>query len=180
MRYPRALNKARPTWVNREMKPRNASLHEIERIYRTKAAGFLRLALATTGEIERAPDALQEGFADAIRSLGTFRGTGSLEAWLARCVLNAARDSYRPAELNGDAPSTQGSSEPSSEGARAVVREAIMRLPRRQREAVFLRYYLDLDYSSIAEALGVEKGTVSASLHAAKAALIDVLQEVEL
>jgi RNA polymerase sigma factor (sigma-70 family) len=161
------------------MKPESASLRAIEQIYRTKASGFLRLALATTGNIERARDALQEGFAGAIRSRDTFRGTGSIEAWLARCVLNAARDSYRPADLNGDAPSTQGSFEPAIDASWSVVREAIMQLPRRQREAVFLRYYLDLDYRSIGEALGMEKGTVSATLHAAKAALAEVLQEVE-
>lgn len=161
------------------MRPKSASLGAIEHAYRTKAGGFLRLALATTGNVERARDALQEGFADAIRSLGTFRGTGSLEGWLARCVLNAARDGYRPAELNGDAPSAEGGFEPSSDGARAVVREAIMQLPRRQREAVFLRYYLDLDYRSIGEALGMETGTVSATLHAANTALANMLQEVE-
>jgi RNA polymerase sigma factor (sigma-70 family) len=161
------------------MRSKRASLREIERVYRARGSGFLRLALATTGDIERARDALQEGFADAIRSLGTFRETGSLEAWLARCVLNAARDSYSPTELNGDAPPAEGSFEPSSDGARAVVREAIMQLPRRQREAVFLRYYLDLDYRSIGEALGMETGTVSATLHAANTALANMLQEVE-
>ncbi|MGD0165746.1 MAG: sigma-70 family RNA polymerase sigma factor [Gaiellaceae bacterium] len=161
------------------MRPKGASLEAIERIYRTKASGFLRLALATTGNVERARDALQEGFAGAIRSRNTFRGTGSIEAWLARCVLNAARDSYSPADSNGDVSSTEGNFELSSDGARAVVREAIMQLPRRQREAVFLRYYLDLDYRAISEALGMERGTVSATLHAARAALAEVLQEVE-
>lgn len=161
------------------MRSKSASLEAIERVYRTKAGGFLRLALATTGNVERARDALQEGFAGAIRSRGTFRGSGSIEAWLARCVLNAARDNFRPADLNGDAPSAEGSFEPSDDGARAVVRTAIMQLPRRQREAVFLRYYLDLDYRAIGEALGMEKGTVSATLYAAKAALAEVLQEVE-
>ena len=179
MRYLRPLNKAEPDRVNREMRSKSASLEAIERVYKTKAAGFLRLALATTGNIERARDALQEGFARAIRSRDTFRGTGSIEAWLARCVLNAARDSYDPVELNGDAESTEGSFELSSDESRPIVREAIMQLPRRQREAVFLRYYLDLDYRAIGEALGMETGTVSATLHAAKAALAETLQEVE-
>jgi RNA polymerase sigma-70 factor (ECF subfamily) len=161
------------------MRPSSASLAAIERVYRTKASGFLRLALATTGNIERARDALQEGFAGAIRSRETFRGTGSIEGWLARCVLNAARDRCSPADLNGDARSTEGSFEPSNDTSRTVVRGAIMQLPRRQREAVFLRYYLDLDYRSMAEALGIEQGTVSATLHAAKKALAEVLQEVE-
>jgi RNA polymerase sigma factor (sigma-70 family) len=123
---------------------------------------------------------LQEGFARAIRSRDTFRGTGSIEAWLARCVLNAAHDAYRGlADLNGDAARFEDGLGYSGEGTQLIVREAIMRLPRRQRDAVFLRYYLDLDYRSIAEALGIETGTVSATLHAAKAALAEVLQEVE-
>jgi DNA-directed RNA polymerase specialized sigma24 family protein len=162
------------------MRSQRASLREIERVYRTKGSGYLRLALATTGDIERARDALQEGFADAIRSRGSFRGTGSIEAWLARCVLNAAHDSFRglPA-LNGAAPQSEHGFGSSGDGVEPIVREAIMRLPLRQRDAVFLRYYLDLDYRSIAEALGIEKGTVSATLHAARATLAEVLQEVE-
>ena len=44
-------------------------------------------------------------------------------------------------------------------------------LPERQRLAVFLRYFADLDYRSIATALDIEVGTVSATLAAAHAAL---------
>ena len=51
-------------------------------------------------------------------------------------------------------------------------------LPQRQRDALFLRYYLDFDYRAIAEALDVEVGTISATLHAARSSLMDALQEV--
>ena len=51
-------------------------------------------------------------------------------------------------------------------------------LPERQRLAIFLRYYADLDYRAIAEALGVEVGTVSATLAAAHAAVRKRLEEV--
>ena len=47
------------------------------------------------------------------------------------------------------------------------MRAALAALPERQRLALFLRYYADLDYAGIAEALGVSRGTVSATLHAA-------------
>ena len=40
-------------------------------------------------------------------------------------------------------------------------------LPERQREALFLRYYADLEYRVIADLLGIEVGTVSATLSAA-------------
>ena len=54
---------------------------------------------------------------------------------------------------------------------------AIAALPERQRLAVFLRYYADLDYASIAEALGVKAGTVAASLSAAHENLRKTLEE---
>jgi RNA polymerase sigma factor (sigma-70 family) len=61
-----------------------------------------------------------------------------------------------------------------------IVREAVHELPQRQRDVLFLRHYLDLDYTAIAAALGIEIGTVSATLHAARAALAEALQEVPL
>jgi RNA polymerase sigma factor (sigma-70 family) len=71
---------------------------------------------------------------------------------------------------------------PSSNGnasEQADVRLWVAALPERQRLAVFLRYYADLDYRAIAQVLGVEVGTVSATLSAAHQALRRSLQEVE-
>jgi RNA polymerase sigma factor (sigma-70 family) len=157
-----------------------ASLLVIERVYRERGGSFLRLALAQTGDVESARDALQEGFARAVRSRASYRGTGPIEAWLARCVLNAARDSRRRRgeDASADDPVDPGADFHADAGS-MVVREAVGRLPRRQRDTLFLRYYLDFDYSTIAEALGVEVGTVSATLHAARAALARALQEVQ-
>ena len=53
----------------------------------------------------------------------------------------------------------------------ATVRAWVALLPERQRLAVFLRYFADLDYRSIATALEVEIGTVSATLATAHTAL---------
>jgi len=58
------------------------------------------------------------------------------------------------------------------------IRRWIAVLPARQREAIFLRYFADLDYGTIAEALGIEIGTVSATLGAAHRSLRKKLQEV--
>jgi RNA polymerase sigma factor (sigma-70 family) len=59
------------------------------------------------------------------------------------------------------------------------VRAWVAALPERQRLAVYLRYYADLDYRAIADALDVEVGTVSATLNSAHQALRQSLQEVE-
>jgi RNA polymerase sigma factor (sigma-70 family) len=61
---------------------------------------------------------------------------------------------------------------------RMAVRAALAALPRRQRDALFLRHFLDFDYAAIAATLGVEVGTVSATLHAGRAVLARALQEV--
>ena len=58
------------------------------------------------------------------------------------------------------------------------LRVALARLPERQRTAVFLRYYADLEYAAIGEVLGIQTGTVSATLNAAHAALRSQLEEV--
>jgi RNA polymerase sigma-70 factor (ECF subfamily) len=149
-------------------------LREIERIYRTRFHHFVRVARAITGDDERAVEAVQDAFVNAVRARASFRGDGPLEAWLWRSVVNAARQVVRrpPVEaLDGDE---------ASDPAPAVGELAplIARLPERQRLVVFLRYYADLDYRTIALALGVEVGTVSSSLFAAHAAIRKSMREV--
>jgi RNA polymerase sigma factor (sigma-70 family) len=162
------------------------SLAEIETVYRERGVDYFRLALAKTGDREQARDAVQEGFARAIHSRGSYQAKGSLEAWVARCVINAAHDAARagrrPRATVADAADAGrvnvADAERTTDSATDAVRRALARLPQRQRDALYLRHYLDLDYAAIAEALGVEVGTVSATLHAARAALANDLQEV--
>lgn len=161
------------------MKRPGIPLEAIEAVYRTRAADFFRFALAKTGDPERARDAVQEGFARAIRGGATFRGTGPLEAWVARCVLNAAFDLNRVfSRMHSEPEDVPADSMTASDDSGSVIREAVRQLPQRQRDALFLRYYLDFDYRAIAEALDVEVGTISATLHAARNSLRDALQEV--
>ena len=160
------------------MKRPGIPLVAIEAVYRTRAADFFRFALAKTGDPERARDAVQEGFARAIRGRATFQGTGPLEAWVARCVLNAALDLNRVFSRIQSEPEDVTTDSTASDDSGSVIREAVRQLPQRQRDALFLRYYLDFDYRAIAEVLDVEVGTISATLHAARNSLMDALQEV--
>jgi DNA-directed RNA polymerase specialized sigma24 family protein len=63
----------------------------IEALYRRDFARFARFARAVTGDRESALEAVQEGFADALRRADRFRGSGTLEGWVWSCVLNRAR-----------------------------------------------------------------------------------------
>jgi RNA polymerase sigma factor (sigma-70 family) len=54
---------------------------------------------------------------------------------------------------------------------RESLRDAIARLPERQRVAIVLRYLADLPLADVAAAMGCAVGTVKSTLHAARARL---------
>jgi DNA-directed RNA polymerase specialized sigma24 family protein len=58
------------------------------------------------------------------------------------------------------------------------VRAVIAALPERQRLVLFLRHYADLDYDTIAQVAGIERGTVAATLHAAHRKVRTAMTEV--
>jgi RNA polymerase sigma factor (sigma-70 family) len=60
---------------------------------------------------------------------------------------------------------------------RREVMQAVRRLPRRQREALVLRFYLDLSETEIAATMGISQGTVRSATHRALASLGRMLQE---
>jgi RNA polymerase sigma factor (sigma-70 family) len=148
---------------------RGATLDELEALYRSRFEVFARVAASVTGDSEQARDAVQEAFATAVRKRRSFRSEGPLEAWVWRIVLNAAWSDRRRSlpVVDHDVPAaSNGHPEQDAE-----LRVALARLPERQRTAVFLRYYADLDYVAIGEALGVSTGTVAATLNQAHTAL---------
>jgi RNA polymerase sigma factor (sigma-70 family) len=148
---------------------RGASLEDLEALYRSRFDVFVRVAASVTGNADQGRDAVQEAFATAVHKRRSFRGEGPLEAWVWRIVLNAARATVRRTarETPYEEPvATNGRGEED-----AALRAVLARLPERQRTAVFLRYYADLDYAAIGEALAITPGAVAATLNAAHATL---------
>jgi RNA polymerase sigma factor (sigma-70 family) len=158
------------------IKRRGARLDELEDLYRSRFDVFVRVAASVSGDSERARDVVQDAFATAVRKRGSFTGKGPLEAWVWHIVLNTARSDVRrsPPAVDYDEPAaSNGQPERDPE-----LRLALTRLPERQRTVVFLRYYADLDYTAIGEALGIRPGTVAVTLNAAQTALRTRLEEV--
>src|SRR4051812_25480455 len=121
---------------------------EIEGVYRRGYGRFLRVAVAILHDEPLAEEAVHDAFVRALRHRGGFRERGPLEGWLWRIVVNEAR---RRRAIERRAPrSDDGSSAaagPTGEHPDTGAIEAIVaELPERQRLALFLRYYADLDY----------------------------------
>lgn len=116
---------------------RGAGIDELEALYRERHRHFLRVAGLIAPDRQRAHDAVQEGFAAAVRSRRSFRCEGPLEAWVWRAVVNAAKRQHRhevgPIEV-------ERASENGDAAEQRAVRAWIASLPERQRLAVYLRY----------------------------------------
>jgi RNA polymerase sigma factor (sigma-70 family) len=157
-----------------------ASLDEIEGVYRARAVQFERVAAAILRDREAARDVVQDAFATVVRKRGGFARRGSVDAWIWRAVVNTALN-----RLRSDRRHTEGLVAQSTlvddrhldnPGDTGVLGE-LARLPERQRLVVFLRYYADLDYTAIGVALGISSGTVASTLNSAHSALRRLLDE---
>jgi RNA polymerase sigma factor (sigma-70 family) len=165
----------------RRVSPTVPSIEALEQIYRSRYQRFLRVALVIVGNRESASEVVQEAFAKAIRARFEFRGDGSIEAWVWAIVVNVARSSARqtvPEYLAEEPPDIPAAAANGHATEWPELRAAISALPERQRLAVFLRHYADMDYDQIADVLKIERGTVAATLHAAHATLRKQMSEV--
>lgn len=160
------------------MPDKSVPLAMLSAIYEGRYTRFLRVAEAIVGDVDVARDVVQEAFVRLIRSRLQFRGEGSVDGWVWRTVVNTACNVRRDtsAQRSGDPLA-----EPTATNGQVVdagVRVVLATLPERQRLVLFLRYYADLDYRSIAEVLEIQPGTVGATLNQAHSAMRRLLKEV--
>jgi RNA polymerase sigma-70 factor (ECF subfamily) len=126
------------------------------------------------GDRAAASDVTQQIFLKLMTSMGQFRGDAGFSTWLYRLVVNACLDAAR--RRKSDAVVSERSSMEAFAGpgsqeedyARAQmassVRAAVSALPPKFRMAVLLRYFEDLSYEQMAEALHCSIGTVASRL----------------
>ena len=142
-------------------------------------AGLRRLARSVLPEPEDADDAVQDGCLAAWRNVGAYDPARPVRPWLARVVLNAARDLRRKRRVRTteELPETATSRGPDAFDmvVTAEIRErfaaAVEALPERQRVAVTLFDLEGYAHAEIAALLGVPDGTVRSDLFHARRAL---------
>jgi RNA polymerase sigma-70 factor (ECF subfamily) len=140
--------------------------------YRGARDGCLRAVYAACGDRALAEDLTAEAFARAYASWGKVSRHPAPRAWVVRTALNTHVSWWRRRrrEVAWDDAHDEALHEiPSGPDPRVLA--ALRALPRRQREVVALRIFLDLDTETTARALGIAPGTVTAHLARATAAL---------
>ncbi len=146
--------------------------------YRASYQRCLRAVIAGAGRPDLAEDLVAEAFTRALVSWRTVRDHPAPEAWVVRTALNAGtswwRRHRREVPLGDHDAAAAQRWEPGGEpgpGPGPAVLAALRALPRRQREVIALRVFLDLDIATTARLLGIAPGTVGAHLSRAVATL---------
>ena len=131
-----------------------------------------QLCYRFVGNHEDASDLSQDVFLRAFRGLRQFRGQSALGTWLYRigvnvCLNRVSARTPRQEPIN-DRQFVDDREESASErllreerGVR--VREAIAKLPPKQRAALVMRIYQDMSHQEIADVLGSSVGAVKAN-----------------
>ena len=156
---------------------------QVTALYQAHALGLVRLAVLMVGDQPTAEDVVQEAFLGLYRRWPTLKDPERALAYARSSVLNgcrmALRARFRRDKISLAVPDDIESAEATAllgEASREVI-AALRRLPARQREAVVLRYYLDMTENQAAQAMRVSRGTVKSATSRGLAALARLLKE---
>lgn len=144
-----------------------------EGIVRRWQGRLVNLAWCFCRDRTMAEDLAQDAFVKAFKSLGTFRAQSAFSTWLTAVALNTCRSALRgrePAAIPIDlvpvvARQADGLTTVEESERAELVRQAVMTLPARYREALVLYYLEERDLGESARVLGVPAGTLKARLH---------------
>ena len=153
-------------------------------LYEAHALGLIRLAVVMLGDRPAAEDVVQEAFYGLYRRWHALSEEAKALAYVRSSVINGCRSALRRRVRQLTFAGTDQPGEADSAESEALLGEehrqvllAIRRLPSRQREALVLRYYLDLDEGEIASSMRISRGTVKSTTSRALAALGRILED---
>lgn len=149
-------------------------------LYQEHALGLTRLAFLMVGDRQAAEDIVQEAFLGLYRRWSSLRDRDKALVYARSAVLNGSRSLLRRRRLPLPGahlpPAWSAEAEAMVGEDRRQVLAALQRLPSRQREALVLRYFLDLSEEEIAATMRISKGTVKSTTSRGVAALGRLLE----
>jgi RNA polymerase sigma factor (sigma-70 family) len=136
---------------------------EVEAFHATRSQALFGFARRCGLGDEAATDAVQEAMLRLWRELGAGRRIEDFDAWSFRVVYRLAMDEHRAARrvralAERLLPFQRAGTRQRDATDRIAVWAEVDRLPRRQREVLYLRYRADLTFDQIGEAIGVSSG----------------------
>ena len=153
---------------------------DFELWYRREHPRVLAVCAAMSGDVSAAADAADGAFVRALERWGSVSEMASPGGWVQVVALNHLRRVLRRRRSERLLPARRPIT-PSQDSPAALpdtdLWAAVAALARRQRLAVVLRYVHDLPVASIAEVMGISRGSVASTLATAQANLRRSLSE---
>ena len=164
-----------------------ADLADLTELFRAHHLELVRLASIVLGDRPTAEDVVQDAFERlSLRWEGVHRPANGL-AYVRASVLNGCRSVHRRAAVarkhapaladRADAPDARAPDPGPGVAERSQLEVALLLLPRRQREVLVLRYYLDLDVANTAATLKMAPSGVRSVCSRGLRALANLLAE---
>ena len=146
---------------------------------------IINLAYQLLGQRDDAEDVAQEAFAQAFRSIASYRGEAQFYTWLYRITVNLCLARKRRAKHNDSYDDELPAATPEYSGAaqietRLAVEQSLHQLSEPLRVALVLREMQGLSYEEIAAILHVPIGTVRSRLSEARRKFREVWEREEL
>ncbi len=146
----------------------NRSEDEFERWYRREHSRVLASMVVVTGNLDEAREVVDHAFAYALERWERVSRMDSPTGWTHAVAVNRARRRGRRSRRERELWSENLTRQVTAVGVSLEVWDAVGRLPRREREAIALRYLADLTEAETANAMGIAPGTVARTLHDAR------------
>ena len=151
-------------------------------MYGTQYRPLVRMSAMLLGDTGAAEEVVQESFIAVHAAWRRLRDIDKAVPYLRRSVLNRSRSILRHRMVTDRHMPVREPDMPSAEqGAiaqfeRSAVIEALRSLPARQREALVLKFYLELTEEEVAAAMKISTGAVKSHTSRGKAALRTALE----
>lgn len=157
---------------------RRGEREAFDRLVQRYQRDVYRLCYRYVNNHHDANDMAQEVFLKAYRAIERFRGDSAFSTWLYRIAVNTCLN-FRAARRPDAQPIPETLADRGPRADEGVereersrqVREAVSRLPEKQRATLILKVYHDLTHEEVAGILGSSVGTVKANLFHALANL---------
>jgi RNA polymerase sigma-70 factor (sigma-E family) len=158
----------------------------VEALYLAHWDRLVRLSVLLVRDQGMAEEIVQDALVAVHQRWDKLTDHDNAVSYLRQAVVNRSRSALRHRGVvnrylarQHPARTEPGADQPVlGDSRRRMVLDALQQLPRRQREVLALRYYLDLSEAEIAETLGISRGAVKSHASRGAATLRPILERL--
>lgn len=162
-------------------------MHDLKELMFQYTEPLIRLAYCYVRDLQTAEDIVQEVFIKFYHNQNNYEERGELKAFLSKMTVNKSKDylkswAYRKVQLQNKLFSPAAKRDLDDlvrKDEQALIGEAILELPLKQREVLIYFYFNEMTITEVAQILSIPESTVKTRLRRGKELLRNQLKGIE-